>query len=104
MRTIKFRGKDFHSGEWFYGNLFVKDSHGRTHISTPKCGCFRINPETVGQFTGVIDEEGQEVFEGDILEADYKMTESAPMEVLTLITTVYAMVSLNLTMTRFNGL
>lgn len=78
MRTIKFRGKDFHSGEWFYGNLFVKDSHGRTHISTPKCGCFRINPETVGQFTGVIDEEGQEVFEGDILEADYKYDRIGP--------------------------
>lgn len=72
MRIIKFRGKDFHSGEWFYGNLFVKDSHGRTHISTPEYGCFCINPETVGQFTGITDEEGQEVFEGDILEADYK--------------------------------
>lgn len=72
MRTIKFRGKDFHSGEWFYGNLFVNDTRWHTHISTPERGCFRINPETVGQFTGVIDEEGREVFEGDILEADYK--------------------------------
>lgn len=86
MRDIKFRGKRIDGAkEWLYGSYILEpnDTHWIDHYPEGVRHTAQIDPKTIGQFTGMLDSNGKEIYEGDIVKTVFNHKDTRSENVAT---------------------
>lgn len=73
-RVIKCRGRNAESGQWVYGSAFDMPDGSARIVFCDETGYIHhvpVDPATIGEFIGLHDENGREIYEDDVLDTEW---------------------------------